>query len=162
MNDLTKAQKNKEKLYAGSTKEQQILATTKGKKSYVYQNMLLTQETKNLKEQNKQRQTALKETRDSYMKAKSKYDTADADKTKSQNKLLKNKTVMSKLNKTQQKALKAGKTVAMQEKMLASIRCLLLNLNLVFVMFRYQMRQGMHLWNKCRIRLKWIRKQRLK
>ena len=112
LNDLTKAQKNKEKLYAGSTKEQQILATTKGKKSYVYQNMLLTQETKNLKEQNKQRQKALKETRDSYMKAKSKYDTADADKTKSQNKLLNNKTVMSKLNKTQQKALKAGKTVS--------------------------------------------------
>ena len=112
LNDLTKAQKNKEKLYSGSTKEQQILATTKGKKSYVYQNMLLTQETKNLKEQNKHRQKALKETRDSYMKAKSKYDIADADKTKSQNKLLKNKTVMSKLNKTQQKALKAGKTVS--------------------------------------------------
>ena len=112
LNDLTKAQKNKEKLYAGSTKEQQILATTKGKKSYVYQNMLLTQETKNLKEQNKHRQKALKETRDNYMKAKSKYDTADADKTKSQNKLLNNKTVMSKLNKTQQKALKAGKTVS--------------------------------------------------
>ena len=112
LDDLTKAQKNKEKLYAGSTKEQQILATTKGKKSYVYQNMLLTQETKNLKEQNKHRQKALKETRDSYMKAKSKYDTADADKTKSQNKLLNNKTVMSKLNKTQQKALKAGKTVS--------------------------------------------------
>ena len=112
LNDLTKAQKNKDKLYAGSTKEQQILATTKGKKSYVYQNMLLTQETKNLKEQNKQRQKALKETRDSYMKAKSRFDTADADKTKSQNKLLNNKTVMSKLNKTQQKALKAGKTVS--------------------------------------------------
>lgn len=112
LNDLTKAQKNKDKLYAGSTKEQQILATTKGKKSYVYQNMLLTQETKNLKEQNKQRQTALKETRDSYMKAKNRYNTADADKTKSQNKLLNNKTVMSKLNKTQQKALKAGKTVS--------------------------------------------------
>ena len=112
LNDLTKAQKNKDKLYAGSTKEQQILATTKGKKSYVYQNMLLTQETKNLKEQNKHRQKALKETRDNYMKAKSKYDTADADKTKSQNKLLNNKTVMSKLNKTQQKALKAGKTVS--------------------------------------------------
>ena len=112
LNDLTKAQKNKDKLYAGSTKEQQILATTKGKKSYVYQNMLLTQETKNLKEQNKQRQKALKETRDSYMKAKSKYDTADADKTKSQNKLLNNKTVMSKLNKTQKKALKTGKTVS--------------------------------------------------
>lgn len=112
LDDLTKAQKNKEKLYAGSTKEQQILATTKGKKSYVYQNMLLTQETKNLKEQNKQRQKALKETRDSYMKAKGNYDTADADKTKSQNKLLNNKTVMSKLNKTQQKALKAGKTVS--------------------------------------------------
>lgn len=111
LDNLTKAQKNKEKLYAGSTKEQQILATTKGKKSYVYQNMLLTQETKNLKEQNKQRQKALKETRDSYMKAKSNYDTADADKTKSQNKLLNNKTVMSKLNQTQQKALKAGKTV---------------------------------------------------
>lgn len=112
MNDLTKAQKNKDKLYAGSTKEQQILATTKGKKSYVYQNMLLTQETKNLKEQNKHRQKALKETRDSYMKAKNRYDIADADKTKSQNKLLNNKTVMSKLNKTQQKALKAGKTVS--------------------------------------------------
>ena len=112
LNDLTKAQKNKEKLYAGSTKEQQILATTKGKKSYVYQNMLLTQETKNLKEQNKHRQKALKETRDSYMKAKNRYDIADADKTKSQNKLLNNKTVMSKLNKTQQKALKAGKTVS--------------------------------------------------
>lgn len=112
LNDLTKAQKNKDKLYAGSTKEQQILATTKGKKSYVYQNMLLTQETKNLKEQNKQRQKALKETRDSYMKAKSKYDTADADKTKSQNKILNNKSAMSKLNKTQQKALKAGKTVS--------------------------------------------------
>lgn len=112
LNDLTKAQKNKDKLYSGSTKEQQILATTKGKKSYVYQNMLLTQETKNLKEQNKHRQKALKETRDSYMKAKGNYDTADADKTKSQNKLLNNKTVMSKLNKTQQKALKAGKTVS--------------------------------------------------
>ena len=112
LDDLTKAQKNKDKLYSGSTKEQQILATTKGKKSYVYQNMLLTQETKNLKEQNKQRQKALKETRDSYMKAKSRFDTADADKTKSQNKLLNNKTVMSKLNKTQQKALKAGKTVS--------------------------------------------------
>ena len=112
LDNLTKAQKNKEKLYAGSTKEQQILATTKGKKSYVYQNMLLTQETKNLKEQNKQRQKALKETRDSYLKAKSKSDTADADKTKSQKKLLNNKTVMSKLNKTQQKALKAGKTVS--------------------------------------------------
>ena len=112
LDDLTKAQKNKEKLYSGSTKEQQILATTKGKKSYVYQNMLLTQETKNLKEQNKQRQKALKETRDSYMKAKNRYDTADADKAKSQKKLLNNKTVMSKLNKTQQKALKAGKTVS--------------------------------------------------
>ena len=112
LSDLTKAQKNKDKLYSGSTKEQQILATTKGKKSYVYQNMLLTQETKNLKEQNKQRQKALKETRDSYMKAKSKYDTADADKTKSQNKILNNKSAMSKLNKTQQKALKAGKTVS--------------------------------------------------
>ena len=112
LNDLTKAQKNKDKLYSGSTKEQQILATTKGKKSYVYQNMLLTQETKNLKEQNKQRQKALKDTRDSYMKAKSKYDTADADKTKSQNKILNNKSAMSKLNKTQQKALKAGKTVS--------------------------------------------------
>lgn len=112
LDDLTKAQKNKEKLYSGSTKEQQILATTKGKKSYVYQNMLLTQETKNLKQQNEQRQKALKETRDSYMKAKSRYDTADANKTKSQHKLLKNKTVMSKLNKTQQKALKAGKTVS--------------------------------------------------
>ena len=112
LDDLTKAQKNKDKLYAGSTKEQQILATTKGKKSYVYQNMLLTQETKNLKEQNKHRQKALKETRDSYMKAKSKYDTADADKTKSQNKILNNKSAMSKLNKTQQKALKAGKTVS--------------------------------------------------
>jgi DNA repair exonuclease SbcCD ATPase subunit len=112
LNDLTKAQKNKDKLYSGSTKEQQILATTKGKKSYVYQNMLLTQETKNLKEQNKHRQKALKETRDSYMKAKSKYDTADADKTKSQNKILNNKSAMSKLNKTQQKALKAGKTVS--------------------------------------------------
>ena len=112
LNDLTKAQKNKDKLYSGSTKEQQILATTKGKKSYIYQNMLLTQETKNLKEQNKHRQKALKETRDSYMKAKNRYDIADADKTKSQNKLLKNKTVMSKLNKTQQKALKAGKTVS--------------------------------------------------
>lgn len=112
LNDLTKAQKNKEKLYSGSTKEQQILATTKGKKSYVYQNMLLTQETKNLKEQNKQRQTALKETRDSYMKAKNRYDTADADKTKSQNKLLNNKTVMSKLSDSQKKALKAGKTVS--------------------------------------------------
>ena len=112
LDDLTKAQKNKEKLYAGSTKEQQILATTKGKKSYVYQNMLLTQETKNLKEQNKQRQKALKETRDSYMKAKSNSDTANANKTKSQKKLLNNKAVMSKLNKTQQKALKAGKTVS--------------------------------------------------
>lgn len=112
LNDLTKAQKNKEKLYAGSTKEQQILATTKGKKSYVYQNMLLTQETKNLKEQNKQRQKALKETRDSYMKAKSKYDTADADKTKSQNKILNNKSAMSKLSNSQKKALKAGKTVS--------------------------------------------------
>lgn len=112
LDDLTKAQKNKDKLYSGSTKEQQILATTKGKKSYVYQNMLLTQETKNLKQQNEQRQKALKETRDSYMKAKNRYDIADADKTKSQNKLLKNKTVMSKLNKTQQKALKAGKTVS--------------------------------------------------
>ena len=112
LDDLTKAKKNKEKLYAGSTKEQQILATTKGKKSYVYQNMLLTQETKNLKQQNEQRQKALKETRDSYMKAKNRYDIADADKTKSQNKLLNNKTVMSKLNKTQQKALKAGKTVS--------------------------------------------------
>lgn len=112
LDGLAKAQKNKEKLYAGSTKEQQILATTKGKKSYVYQNMLLTQETKNLKEQNKHRQKALKETRDSYMKAKNRYDIADAAKTKSQNKLLNNKTVMSKLNKTQQKALKAGKTVS--------------------------------------------------
>ena len=112
LDDLTKAQKNKDKLYSGSTKEQQILATTKGKKSYVYQNMLLTQETKNLKEQNKHRQKALKETRDNYMKAKNRYDIADADKTKSQNKLLNNKTVMSKLNKTQQKALKAGKTVS--------------------------------------------------
>lgn len=112
LDDLTKAQKNKDKLYSGSTKEQQILATTKGKKSYVYQNMLLTQETKNLKEQNKHRQKALKETRDSYMKAKNRYDIADADKTKSQNKLLNNKTAMSKLNKTQQKALKAGKTVS--------------------------------------------------
>lgn len=112
LNNLTKAQKNKDKLYAGSTKEQQILATTKGKKSYIYQNMLLTQETKNLKEQNKHRQKALKETRDSYMKVKNRYDIADADKTKSQNKLLNNKTAMSKLNKTQQKVLKAGKTVS--------------------------------------------------
>ena len=112
LDDLTKAQKNKEKVYARSTKEQQILATTKGKKSYVYQNMLLTQETKNLKEQNKQRQKALKETRDSYMKAKSMSDVADTDKTKSQKKLLNNKTVMSKLSGSQKKALKAGKTVS--------------------------------------------------
>lgn len=46
------------------------------------------------------------------MKAKNRYDIADADKTKSQKKLLNNKTVMSKLNKTQRKALKAGKTVS--------------------------------------------------
>ena len=46
------------------------------------------------------------------MKAKSNSDTANANKTKSQKKLLNNKAVMSKLNKTQQKALKAGKTVS--------------------------------------------------
>ena len=112
LKNLTDAQKNKEKVYARSTKGQQILATTKSDKSYVYQNKLLTQETKNLKDQNKQRQQALKETRDSYLKAKDKYDVAKADKKSSQKSLLNNKTVMKNLNATQKKALEAGKTIS--------------------------------------------------
>lgn len=112
LKNLTDAQKNKDKVYARSTKAQQVLATTKSDKSYVYQNKLLTQETKNLKDQNKQRQQALKETRDSYLKAKDKYDVAKADKKSSQKSLLNNKTVMKNLNATQKKALEAGKTIS--------------------------------------------------
>ena len=112
LKNLNDAQKNKDKVYARSTKAQQVLATTKSDKSYVYQNKLLTQETKNLKDQNKQRQQALKETRDSYLKAKNKYDVAKADKKSSQKSLLNNKTVMKNLNATQKKALEAGKTIS--------------------------------------------------
>ena len=112
LDNLTKAQENKEKVYARSTKAQQILATTKSDKSYVYQNKLLTQKTKNLKKQNEQRQKALKDTRDSYLKAKDKYDVAKADKKSSQKSLLNNKTVMKNLNATQKKAIEAGKTIS--------------------------------------------------
>lgn len=66
MKKLNAAKDTKNKTYSGSTKEQQILATTNGKKAYVYQNMLLTQETRNLKEQNKQRQSALKQVNKNY------------------------------------------------------------------------------------------------
>lgn len=112
LKNLNDAQKNKDKVYARSTKAQQVLATTKSDKSYVYQNKLLTQETKNLKDQNKQRQQALKETRDSYLKAKDKYDVAKADRKSSQKSLLNNKTVMKNLNATQKNALEAGKTIS--------------------------------------------------
>lgn len=109
---LNTAERTKKKVYAASTTGQQVLATTNSTKSYVYQNKLLTEETKNLKKQNQVRQKALKDTRDSYIKAQDRYDTAKADKSKSQKKLLNDKTVMSSLNKTQKKALEAGKTIS--------------------------------------------------
>lgn len=109
---LNNAEKTKQKAYAASTTGQQILATIKSNKSYVYQNMLLTQQTKNLKQQNKINQNALKQTRNSYIKAQDRYDTAKAEKSKSQKKLLADKTVMASLNKTQKKALETGKTIS--------------------------------------------------
>lgn len=109
---LNDAEESKNKVYSGTTKEQQILATTKSNKSYVYQNMLLTQETRNLKKQNEQRQKALKEVNDNYTKAKKDYDTANSSKKSTQNKLLSDKSVTSKLTKAQKAALEAGKKVS--------------------------------------------------
>lgn len=109
---LNTAQDTKNKAYSGSTKEQQILATTNGKKAYVYQNMLLTQETRNLKEQNKQRQSALKQVNKNYNDALKNSNSANASKKSAQKKLLSDKTVTSKLTKAQKAALEAGKKVS--------------------------------------------------
>lgn len=109
---LNAAQDTKNKAYSGSTKEQQILATTNGKKAYVYQNMLLTQETRNLKEQNKQRQSALKQVNKNYNDALKNSNSANASKKSAQKKLLSDKSVTSKLTKKQKAALEAGKKVS--------------------------------------------------
>lgn len=109
---LNAAQDTKNKAYSGSTKEQQILATTNGKKAYVYQNMLLTQETRNLKEQNKQRQSALKQVNKNYNDALKNSNSANASKKSVQKKLLSDKSVTSKLTKAQKAALEAGKKVS--------------------------------------------------
>ena len=109
---LNAAKDTKDKAYSGSTKEQQILATTNGKKAYVYQNMLLTQETRNLKEQNKQRQSALKQVNKNYNDALKKSNSANASKESAQKKLLSDKSVTSKLTKAQKAALEAGKKVS--------------------------------------------------
>lgn len=109
---LNAAQDTKNKAYSGSTKEQQILATTNGKKAYVYQNMLLTQETRNLKEQNKQRQSALKQVNKNYNDALKNFNSANASKKSAQKKLLSDKSVTSKLTKKQKAALEAGKKVS--------------------------------------------------
>ena len=109
---LNAAKDTKNKAYSGSTKEQQILATTNGKKAYVYQNMLLTQETRNLKEQNKQRQSALKQVNINYNDALKNSNSANASKKSAQKKLLSDKSVTSKLTKAQKAALEAGKKVS--------------------------------------------------
>lgn len=109
---LNTAQNTKNKAYSGSTKEQQILATTNGKKAYVYQNMLLTQETRNLKEQNKQRQSALKQVNKNYNDALKNSNSANASKESAQKKLLSDKSVTSKLTKKQKAALESGKKVS--------------------------------------------------
>ena len=109
---LNTAQDTKNKAYSGSTKEQQILATTNGKKAYVYQNMLLTQETRNLKEQHKQRQSALKQVNKNYNDALKNSNSANASKKSAQKKLLSDKSVTSKLTKKQKAALEAGKKVS--------------------------------------------------
>ena len=112
MKKLNTAKDTKNKAYSGSTKEQQILATTNGKKAYVYQNMLLTQETRNLKEQNKQRQSALKQVNKNYNDALKNSNSANASKKSAQKKLLSDKSVTSKLTKKQKAALEAGKKVS--------------------------------------------------
>lgn len=109
---LNTAKDTKNKAYSGSTKEQQILAATNGKKAYVYQNMLLTQETRNLKEQNKQRQSALKQVNKNYNDALKNSNSANASKKSAQKKLLSDKSVTSKLTKKQKAALEAGKKVS--------------------------------------------------
>lgn len=109
---LNAAKDTKNKAYSGSTKEQQILATTNGKKAYVYQNMLLTQETRNLKEQNKQRQSALKQVNKNYNDALKNSNSANASKKSAQKKLLSDKSVTSKLTKKQKAALEVGKKVS--------------------------------------------------
>lgn len=109
---LNAAKDTKNKAYSGSTKEQQILATTNGKKAYVYQNMLLTQETRNLKEQNKQRQSALKQVNKNYNDALKNSNSANASKKSAQKKLLSDKSVTSKLTKAQKAALEVGKKVS--------------------------------------------------
>lgn len=109
---LNAAKDTKNKAYSGSTKEQQILATTNGKKAYVYQNMLLTQETRNLKEQNKQRQSALKQVNKNYNDTLKNSNSANASKKSAQKKLLSDKSVTSKLTKKQKAALEAGKKVS--------------------------------------------------
>ena len=109
---LNTAKDTKNKAYSGSTKEQQILATTNGKKAYVYQNMLLTQETRNLKEQNKQRQSALKQVNKNYNDALKNSNSANTSKKSAQKKLLSDKSVTSKLTKKQKAALEAGKKVS--------------------------------------------------
>lgn len=109
---LNAAKDTKNKAYSGSTKEQQILATTNGKKAYVYQNMLLTQETRNIKEQNKQRQSALKQVNKNYNDALKNSNSANASKKSAQKKLLSDKSVTSKLTKAQKAALEAGKKVS--------------------------------------------------
>lgn len=109
---LNAAKDTKNKAYSGSTKEQQILATTNGKKAYVYQNMLLTQETRNLKEQNKQRQSALKQVNKNYNDALKNSNSANSSKKSAQKKLLSDKSVTSKLTKKQKAALEAGKKVS--------------------------------------------------
>lgn len=74
--------------------------------------MLLTQETRNLKEQNKQRQSALKQVNKNYNDALKNSNSANASKKSAQKKLLSDKSVTSKLTKAQKAALEAGKKVS--------------------------------------------------
>ena len=112
MKKLNTAQDTKNKAYSGSTKEQQILATTNGKKAYVYQNMLLTQETRNLKEQNKQRQSALKQVNKNYNDALKNSNSANASKNQHRRNCFPTNQLLSKLTKKQKAALEAGKKVS--------------------------------------------------
>ena len=109
---LNEARATKDQVYSQTTKEQQTLATNKNPKAYVVQNSLLDQEVALLKQENTERQKALKDTVAATKKQQAEYDKAVSSRNKSQKNLLSDKKVTSSLNKTQLAALKAGKTIS--------------------------------------------------
>ena len=109
---LDSAKKSKEEIYSNTTKEQQILATTTSKETYVIQNALLDKELNSLKSENKARQQALVQTNKNVKSQRKKYDSAVKSRNSAGKKLLSTKSITSSLSKAQKAAIKAGKVVS--------------------------------------------------